>query len=167
MQRVSLNVFAAVLTSLVLLGFSSLAVYADFNPNPNPNNRGHHYGWLRHNHTPTPTPTPAPGPTPAPVGSGTQGSGVVTSGHRSSGSQSGVGLAGAVPHLNLGVLQLVPTRQTGGADVNPVQPPQGGDPWWWLVLVLLPALAALWAIAFRRVLVGRPAAGGGPATAPA
>ena len=147
MQRVSLNVFAAVVSSVLLLGFSSLAAYADFNPNPNPNNRGNHYGWFKRNQTPTPAPAPAPAPAPLPGASGIHGS--------SGRTHSGIGLAGAVPQLNLRVLKLVPTRQTADANVNPVQPPLGGDPWWWLILVLVPALAALWAIALRRVVVGQ------------
>lgn len=156
MQRVSLNVFAAVLSSIVLLGCSCLAAYADFNPNPNPNNRGNHYGWLKRNQTPPP---------PAPGGSGTQSSGVVTPAHRSGGAHTGVGLVGAVPQLNLQVLKLVPTRQTADANVSPIEPPRGGDPWWWLILLLVPALAALWAIAFRRVVAGRPVTRGGAAAA--
>lgn len=92
---------------------------------------------------------------------------MVTATHGSSGAHTGIGLADAVPQLNLPVLQLVPTRQTGEANVKPVEAPGGGDPWWWLILVLLPALAALWAIAFRRVVVGLPAMRRGPATAPA
>ena len=151
MQRVSLNVFAAVLSSVVLLGVSSLTAYADFNPHPNPNNRGHHYGWAKHNHTPpppAPAPVPAPAPAPASGGSSTHGSGVVTAVH-GSGAQAGIGL-----DLDLQVLKLVPTRQTADANVNPIEP-LGGDPWWWLILLLPPTLAALWAIAFRRLVVGR------------
>ncbi len=149
MQRVSLNVFAAVLSSVVLLGFSNLAAYADFNPNPNPNNRGNHYGWFKRNHTPTPTPAPGPAPVPVPAPGG---SGIHASG---GGTHTGVGLGGAIPQLNLPIFKLVPTRQTADANVNPVGPPLGGDPWWWLVLLLPPTLAALWAIAFRRLAVGR------------
>ena len=146
MQRVSLNVFAAVLSSVVLLGLSSVAAYADFSPNPNPNNRGNHYGWFKRNQTPAPVPGPAPAPAPAPGGSGTHASG--------GGTHADVGLAGAIPQLNLQVLKLVPTRQTADANVTPIQPPSGGDPWWWLILLLVPTLAALWAIAFRRLVVG-------------
>ena len=145
MQRVSLNVFAAVLSSVVLLGLSSVAAYADFSPNPNPNNRGNHYGWFKRNQTPAPVPAPAPAP--APGASGTHASG--------GGTHGGAGLGGAIPELNLQVLKIVPTRQTADANLSPIRPPQGGDPWWWLILLLVPTLAALWAIAFRRVVVGR------------
>lgn len=170
MQRVSAHVLATVLSSLVFFGLSNLAVYASFDPHPNPNNRGHHYGWAKHNHAPAPppapNPAPAPPPAPAPGGSAAHASGVIAPAH-SNGSHPAVGFARGVPQLDLPVLKLVPTRQTADANVGLIAPPVGGDPWWWLVLLLPPTLAALWAIAFRRVIGGRPSASGGPATATA
>lgn len=129
MQRVLAHVLAAVFGSVLLLAVSSLAVYADANPA----NRGHHYGQLKHRQTQTPIPAPNPNPNP---------------------NRGSSGAPAAAPQslhaVTLPALKLVPVAQTS-AQVKPAAPHAPAFPWWWLVLVLPPALAALWLVAARRV----------------
>ena len=143
----------------MLFAGTSVAAYADFNPHPNPNNRGHHYGWYKHNHVPPPVPTPAPNPAPNPhsTPSPAPKAGVTTTSHS---VPSASGLPGLIAQLDSAVSDLAPARERPESDAGIVTPGDAGDPLWWLILLLLPALAALASIAVRGLVregaAGRP-----------
>src|SRR5690242_1301965 len=153
MQHVSAHVAAATaLASAALVVFATATVYAKDVPSGragNPGNHygeisnpGHHYGQYKHQlpvTAPSPQPQPQPQSTPGPL---TQ---PATGGHSPSTAPAGAGssIAG-VP------IVLPPATHPAGniAFANPA----GEDPLWWLVLLLLPALFAVWVIVAGRMV---------------
>lgn len=169
MIRVSAHVPAAALVSLMLIAATGVAAQASFDPDPNPNNHGHHYGWYKHNHNPAPAPNPNPTPPPVPtpghgnnpgsntnpVTGGTHGSGNPAPNSAPNSSPASFGtLLTALQGLNVALLQLVPTGQTANGQIGLLPQNPANDPLWWLILLLVPTLAALWFIALRGVLRG-------------
>lgn len=117
-------------------------------------NPGHHYGQLKHHKTPAPNPTPNPtpnpvsNPTPAPVHnpSHSTGTSVVFAGHSqgvgdTSSTSSGVG------DVPVGVPGQTGTQNSVAGEI-----PANGSDLEWLLLLILPALLAIWAIVAARIL---------------
>jgi hypothetical protein len=110
------------------------------------NNPGHHYGWYKHP-TPPPQTTPPPIATPPPAtnpGASTGGGSGVTVNSRGHVNQDGDSTFG-FPNLPV----TLPVDQTPQVVLTDAAPE---DPLGWLVLIVLPALLAVWAIVFRRVV---------------
>jgi hypothetical protein len=149
LKHASARIATAVFSALVLaLALGTLPVYADANPD----NEGHHYGQLKHpKHPPVPVPTPAPVPTPPPSTDPIQtivpsikpvtAPGVPGAAHNGIESALQVPVVGSPIKGQSRAAASLPARQ---------------DPLWWLVLVILPTLLAIWLIALKR-LTGRPA----------
>ncbi len=131
MKRVTANVFAAaVLASTVFLPVSSLTAHAEANPN----NHGHHYGQLKHRHlapAPKPVQKPAPAETPTPASRQPQSDPAAVKDEPA-----------AVP------AELVPA-----AHINVSRSALGGGYLDWLLLVVLPALLAIWLMLFARAVL--------------
>lgn len=117
----------------------------------NGDNNGHHYGQLKHHKLPPPNPGPGPTPVPNPP----PGVPPTTAGGGSAGT-TGSGAGGAstirLPQLNLIGLANVSFRAHAQAtNVKfsrlPVSGPADQE---WLVLLLLPALLAIWLLLFAR-----------------
>ena len=177
MKRVSVHVAAATaLVSAALVVFATATVYAKDLPSGragNPGNHygeisnpGHHYGQFKHQPpvttpSPQPQPQPTPGPATHPV-TGGQGSAAVAS------PVAPAPTAGSsVPDLPI---MLPPATHPSGnisfADAS------SQDSLWWLILLILPALLAVWVIVAGRIVqrltqTRREAAAAGLAGAPA
>jgi len=105
-------------------------------------NPGHHYGQLKHHQTPPPAPAPPPAPTP---GRGTGHPGGSSAPPVTAGSQPVLGGTGGRTVSGIPDLPVIlpPTGQTSDqvALAAGSRPAPGGLDW--LVLLLIPALAAL------------------------
>ena len=133
--------------AIVLTPVTALARYPDDNGNHYGQLyvMGHHYGQLKHQQTPPPpAPTPAPSPRPHhPSTSGPSGTSTEVM-HTGSGQSSGE--ESSIPDLPV----TLPMPEVPAPQVQLVgSTPAGGD-LDWLLLVILPALAAVWVIAFAR-----------------
>lgn len=139
MKHVAANVTAAAfIASIALLVAPATIALADANPN----NEGHHYGQLKHHPTPPPSPNPQPAPQPTPHTNPTAPHGV------SSAVQTGTGTTAPAAKPQADTTPVaVPSIVLGNAAPSP-------DALWWLVLVILPALAVIWLIAAARIAVG-------------
>jgi len=134
------------------LSVGTLPVYADANPD----NEGHHYGQLKHpKHPPVPNPSPSPAPTPVPTPlPSTNPLHTIVPSIEAVTAPVAPGTA----HSSESVLVVPavspsPIRGQSRAALNQRAPQ---DPLWWLVLVILPALLAIWLIVLKR-LTGRAA----------
>lgn len=157
MQRVSAHVAAAFVLVSVAFVFSTIGVLAKENPGHhygkenNPGNHygqlsnpGHHYGQLKHA-TPPPVPSPPPLPTPNPVT------------HPGAPGDVFVQLTTTIPGLTDGgastlpdvPVTLPPQDQTAGRQA--ASDAAAGNALEWLILFVLPALLAIWAIVFARI----------------
>ena len=152
------RIAAATVPALVFLAFvGATAAYAA----PDPDNHGHHYGQLKHPKHPVPTPvpiptphpTPAPVSTPAPVFTPAPTFKPVTSG------TSQPAAASPATTLPVAIPSLAPAVQKPAVVKTAPRLPVPGDPLWWLVLAILPALAAILLIALRGIVLraARPA----------
>jgi hypothetical protein len=140
-----------VVCALVLTPVTALARYPDDNGHHYGQLyvMGHHYGQLKHQQTPTPPPappTPLPASTPAPH----HGSGgpPTTSTHvLHTGTGQSTGNESSIPDLP--VTLPVPGAETPQVQLVGSTPPGGGglD---WLLLLILPTLAAVWVMVFAR-----------------
>ncbi|HEX2646761.1 MAG TPA: hypothetical protein VHO95_06010 [Candidatus Dormibacteraeota bacterium] len=151
MKRASARIATAVFSVVVFaLAIGTLPVYADANPD----NEGHHYGQIKHpKHPPVPTPTPAPTPAPVPLPS-------TNPVHPTAPSTNPVVAPAGTAHssktaVHVPVAGLSPIHAQSRAGSKQPAPQ---DPLWWLVLVILPALMAIWLIALKRLTGGRPSA---------
>jgi len=155
MKRVSAHVAAATaLVSAALVIFGTATVYAKDVPSGragNPGNHygeiynpGHHYGQYKHE-PPVTAPSPQPQSTPGPVMQrATDGQGVtaVTS------PSAPVATAGSsIPDL-----PTVLPPGTHPSDNVAFATPTGQDPLWWVILLILPALLAVWVIVAGRIV---------------
>jgi len=147
MKRVSAYVAAASVLVTIGLVFSAVGVLAKDNPGNhygkenNPGNHygqldnpGNHFGQLKHAPTPVPsaqpvTDSPAPGAAPLVVVR-TAASGLTDGG------------ASSLPDLPV---SLPPQSHTSGRSASPGDGPE------WLILLVLPLLLAVWAIAVARI----------------
>lgn len=174
LKRVSAYVSAALaLASIALVAFSAMTVYAKDVPVPSgrPGNPGHHYGEISNpghhygqlKHQPAPVPTPAPTPAPQPSSNPVTGPviGILTSGHTAQPAAT----PAAAPPSSLPVPVSLPSQGRPVGDLR-AGSPTSPDGLWWLVLLVLPALMAVWMIALGR-LVQRIALGRRSNTAPA
>ena len=157
MIRVSAHVAAALaLVSAALVLFATATVYAKDVPSGragNPGNHygeisnpGHHYGQYKHQPPVTaPSPQPQQQPTPQPVthpGAGGQGSSAVAS------PSAPAPTAGpSVPDLPIA---LPPATHPSGA--ISFANAEAQDAFWWLILLILPALLAVWVIVAGRIV---------------
>jgi len=133
LKRVTANVFAAaVLAATVFLPVSSLTAHAEANPN----NHGHHYGQLKHRHL---APAPAPKPVQKPVLAA-----VPTPASRQ--PQSDPAAVKDEP-------AAVPAQLVPAAHINVSRSALGGGNLDWLLLVVLPALLAIWLMLFARAVL--------------
>jgi hypothetical protein len=158
MQRVSAKVTAATaLASAALVVFATATVYAKDVPSGragNPGNHygeisnpGHHYGQYKHQRpvsTPSPQPQPQPQPTP---GATTQ---TTTGGQGAAVSRSST--APAAAGSSIADVPIVVPPATHPADNVVFANPAGENPLWWLVLLILPALLAVWVIVAGRMV---------------
>jgi hypothetical protein len=135
MQRVFAHVIAALVVASAAVLLFSVGAFAQDNPGNHygrDGNPGHHYGQLKHK-----TPPPTPKPTTKPLPGGT----VATR------------AAGAITKLSLPDLTVTVTvpamRQAQARLIDPQFAPDAGLDW--LILVILPALAAVWIIALTRL----------------
>ncbi len=111
-------------------------------------NPGHHYGQLKHQPPaviPTPTPLAAPTP-PAHNPHPNTGPAGVPAGPQ---EQTPPGLFTFLPDLS--ALPPVPGGPSDQIDLAGISPP-GGD-LDWMLLVILPALLAVWAMVFSRAVI--------------
>ena len=147
MQRVFAHVTAAFVVASAAVVLFSVSALAKDNPGNHYGkygNPGHHYGQLKHRTAP-----PTQNPTSDPVAGHSSGAGASIRGELSGASL-----------VDLKITVLVPTlpalRQLLGSSVDPgLAPDTGLD---WLIVVILPALTAVWLIAFTRLagmLAGR------------
>jgi len=150
LKRASTRIATAVFSVVVFgLAIGTLPVYADANPD----NEGHHYGQLKHpKHPPVPAPSPAPAPVPTPLPSGNPVHTVVPTVEPVTAA-----VARGIAHSSLQVpdVKLNPAPSQAGQARAASSRPVPQDPLWWLVLVILPALLAIWLIALKR-LTDRP-----------
>jgi len=131
-------------------------------------NPGHHYGQLRHQHqtpppSPSPNPAPNPGHNPASIPGG-QGSNTANAIAHHTGSVAPAAQTSGVPDVTI----VLPVQnQAAGRTADSAIP---ADDLWWLILLIVPALIAVWLIAFggiSRKLAGRRQAVRGAALASA
>lgn len=132
--------------AFVLAPVTALARYPDDNGHHygQLSNPGHHYGQLKHQQAPPPAPAPSPAPRPhpgVPGGSANTPRHVVNpvGGQPSAGGSSipDLPITFPLPGVETPEVQLVGSApDTAAAD--------------WLLLVILPALAALWVMVFSR-----------------
>jgi hypothetical protein len=140
---------AAVAACALLVSAGSAVAY-------NPDNNGHHYGWynsnghhyglLKHHLLPPPAPVPGPAPAPAPKPKPKP--------HPSTGGTAGLITSSGQPGEDLPQnsdipLVLPPVPEVLAPQVKVVASVPG-DPLDWLVLVILPALLAIWLLIFAR-----------------
>jgi len=166
MQRVSANVAAATaLASAALVVFATATVYAKDVPSGragNPGNHygeisnpGHHYGQYKHQPpvtTPSPQPQPQPQSTPGAVKqptTGGHGAAVIPSSSTSAGAPAA---ASAAAGSSIADVPIVVPPATHPADNVVFANPAGENPLWWLVLLILPALLAVWVIVAGRMV---------------
>ena len=142
---------AAVAACALLVSAGSAVAY-------NPDNNGHHYGWfnsnghhyglLKHHLLPPPIPAPAPVPAPAPKPK------PHPQPHGSSGGttvlNTGFGQPGedvsSIPELPV----VLPPVSEGPAPQVQIVAATPDDGLGWPVLVILPALLAIWLLVFAR-----------------
>lgn len=129
---------------VVLFPISGLARYPDDNGHHygQLSNPGHHYGQLKHHQAPAPSPPPAPTPSPRP-GPATVVSLVADVISSIPDHSSGDG--SSIPDLPIVMpVQQAPSDQVslGGSAANEEED--------WLVLLILPALLAVWLLVFAR-----------------
>lgn len=182
MQRVSAHVAAATaLASAALVVFATATVYAKDVPSGragNPgnhygeiNNRGHHYGQYKHQPPVTP---PSPQPQPQPQSTPGAVKQPATGGPGAAAIRSSIASAPA-PAASAGSsivdVPIVSPPATHPADNVVFATPAGEDPLWWIVLLILPALLAVWVIVagrmVRRLTRTRTESAGAMAGAPA
>lgn len=164
------RVFAHVVPALVLMSVAVLllspAVYAKDVPSGrdgNPGNHygeisnpGHHYGQLKHQPVPTPVPTPAPSPNPLPTpkpvthpATGGTHTGTQTGSHGVGAPSPGAVRGDTPSQIDAPVVFPPVTRPS---DNIAVANQDRGDDLWWLVLLILPALMAVWLIVAGRLV---------------
>jgi hypothetical protein len=99
----------------------------------NSNNHGHHYGQLKHLQVPAPNPPPAVDTNPA------QASGPATASHPSAGeSAPAVQPVATIPLPVADPIEVVASNPERNLGIS------------WLVLLILPALLAVWLMVFAR-----------------
>jgi hypothetical protein len=115
-----------------VLGLAPSTVLADANPN----NHGHHYGQLKHRLAPPPVTNPPPSSQHIPAITSV----TLTAGHRlgnaPAAAQQATSLAIPWPVLKAGALRKVDSTPSSGES--------------WLLLLILPALLAVWLLVFAR-----------------
>ena len=130
--------------ALLLVPISALARYPDDNGHHygQLSNPGHHFGQLKHHQAPPPAPAPRPGPKPHPVTGGSSANHSAATG--TSAGQPTNETAG-VPDLPV----TLPLQNVGAGQIDFGYPPDGNklD---WLLLVILPALLAIWLLIAAR-----------------
>ena len=144
----------AVLTTTASLLLTVVNVYATDKPG-NPGNHfgeianpGHHYGQLKHLPTASPSPTPTPAPTstpPAPTG---QPPASAPSGTKSGGTSTDP--SGAVSTVDAAVPATLPVSNRQSTTAGIKDPSGHPDGLSWLILLILPALLAVWLMVFAR-----------------
>lgn len=151
MNRIAAHVLAALIVASVAFVAMSASVLAKENPgnhygkDGNPGNHygqisnpGHHYGQLKHSKTPSPTPNPNPNTQPV-TQTGTGGGSTVTNDAATPSLADG-GSTGSLPIA----LTLPSQNQTSGRFAPELPAANVLD---WLILLILPALLAVWLIA--------------------
>ena len=135
----------AVVFALVLLPTSALARYPDDNGHHYGQlwNPGHHYGQLKHQQTPPPGLPPPPASIPTPH-RGTNGPATSSTHGLNTGNGQSKGDESSLPDLpvTLPPVQTPQVQLAGSAS--------GGGGLDWLLLAILPALAAVWVMVFAR-----------------
>jgi hypothetical protein len=155
-NRIAAHVFVALVLASVAAATMSVSAFAKENPGNhygkccNPGNHygqlsnpGHHYGQLKHKTpppSPNPNPNPNPNPTPQPVTNPGGGSGSTSSTYNNTSGLTDGGATSTIP-----VTVTLPPQDKTSARVAPDSLPQ--DALDWLLLLLLPALLAVWVIA--------------------
>jgi hypothetical protein len=163
----------SLLLAAAMIPLSAVSVSAD----PNFDNPGHHYGWLKH-HVPPPPPPPPPVPAPPPPvttpppttttpppTTTTPPPATTTPPAATTQPQAASAPASAFGQ-NAGTIASAMPPAT---EIKPVVPPEvkivraipQRDPLWWLLLVLVAALAVLWlfvTVQLARAALKRPAA---------
>jgi len=140
--------------ALLLVPISALARYPDDNGHHygQLSNPGHHFGQLKHHQAlppaPAPNPAPRPGPKPHPVTGGSSANHSAATG--TSAGQPTNETAG-VPDLPV----TLPLQDVGAGQIDFGYPPDGNklD---WLLLVILPALLAIWLLIAARGALAAP-----------
>jgi hypothetical protein len=109
-------------------------------------NPGHHYGQLKHHPSPPPAP-PSPSPNPGPTTHPSNGGSTpAVTGHKAGAGATNASTASGISGLPV----TVPSVGGQSEQVSFTQPAApAGDLQWWLLL-LVPALAALWVISGAR-----------------
>ena len=133
-------------------------------------NPGHHYGQLKHH--PAPTPNPSPNPTPNPTThpttnpghhTGTPQPAVVLAGHGATSSET---VSSGVSDVTIGAPAQNQVQNSAATEI-----PANVWDLEWLLLLILPALLAIWVIVAARIVRSAlrrraaPAAGLAPARA--
>ncbi|HET7418939.1 MAG TPA: hypothetical protein VFL27_01005 [Candidatus Dormibacteraeota bacterium] len=153
MPHVSARVFpGAVMIAVALVMLSALSVYAKSDPdNPNGShdglvdNPGHHYGQYKHQ---TPSPVPSPLPTPAPTQApATPAPAVTPPAAVRPNPQSQPQPSSRIPDLPVSL----PVKPSG--QISVAEPRPAGDGLWWLLLLILPLLLAIWVLVVTRLVV--------------
>ena len=151
MPRVAARVLpGAVLVATAMVVFSAASVYAKSDPdNPNGShdglfhNPGHHYGQLRNQSpAPVPEPLPTPAPTQAPM---TSSSDATQQPAGPENTRSRQQFKPTIPVLPAALL----ARSSGQLRV--AEPLSVGDGLWWLLLLILPLLLAIWVLVVTRL----------------
>ncbi len=134
--------------ALLLVPISALARYPDDNGHHygQLSNPGHHFGQLKHHQAPPPAPAPNPAPRPGPKPH------PVTGGSSANHSAATGTSAGQPTNETAGVPDLpvtLPLQNVGAGQIDFGYPPDGNklD---WLLLVILPALLAIWLLIAAR-----------------
>lgn len=142
------------MASIAMLLLTSVAVYAGDGDNSGhhygkTDNPGHHYGQLKHREAPPPTTkTPPPSSTQTPPQATTPSGAGHASGSSSASDPAAPTSAGAAdPPATVPVSNLQP------AHVTAKTAPPDRDRLSWLVLLILPALLAVWLMVFARAAV--------------
>ena len=144
----------AVLTTTASLLLTVVNVYAtDWPGNPGNHfgeiaNPGHHYGQLKHQPTPSPSPAPTPAPTSIPPTSTDQPPATAPSGTTSVGTSTDP--AGAVSTGVAAQPATLPVSNPQSTTASIKAPAGHPDGLSWLVLLILPALIAVWLMVFAR-----------------
>ena len=137
----------AVACAFLLFPATALARYPDDNGHHygQLGNPGHHYGQLKHNQSPPPATVPPPGqpatrpqPLPGAPGAGNPARGATT-------VDQAVGAASGISEMPV----TLPVGSVGATQIGFGNPPAGNNQDW-LVLVLLPALIAVWLLLVAR-----------------
>jgi hypothetical protein len=141
----------AVLIASAAILLSAASAFAKSDPdNPNGghdglvNNPGHHYGQLRHQ---SPSPVPSPNPTPAPTST------PVTQSPAPTAVPAGVPAPQTQPQATSKIPDVpVSLSPQPSGQVSVVAPRPAGDGLWWLILLILPLLLAIWVVVAARLL---------------